>query len=110
MALTAQQVRQSLEAKKKKLLSVPVLADSQASTKPVEASLGEARESTETDKPATDHRALERGSGSDSRGAQNTQKDGAARLKTEGGDPNGRQSTAGQTGTKPAQSDTAATP
>jgi hypothetical protein len=33
--------------------------------------VSEARESTETDKPATDHRALERGSGSDSRGGQN---------------------------------------
>lgn len=45
------------------LPAVPVLAEAATSQGD-----GEARESTETDRPATDHRALERGSGSNTRG------------------------------------------
>jgi hypothetical protein len=62
-------------------LSVPVLAEpppvctsasavSESGPRNEARENGEARESTETDKPATSQRALERGSGLDSRGGQ----------------------------------------
>ncbi len=55
-----------------KTFPVPVLADSSDTQRKAADTVndGEARESTETDIPATDHRALERGSGSNSRGGE----------------------------------------